>query len=112
LFPKGAIWFAIVMGNLSERMRMLRLERGSAPDNPNRQADLADRRPTAEDPAWATASLPAAAPQTRSTRDLLLLCVAIIVILVMNFFFWGTTSDFAAINPSTGRQIIEGEPWD
>jgi hypothetical protein len=65
-----------------------------------------------EDTALLMPQAPGSDPQTHSSRDLLLLGLAVVIILVMNIVFWGAASEFAPINPSTGRQINQGEPWD
>jgi len=45
-------------------------------------------------------------------QNLLLLIFAVIVIIAMNAVFWGGRSELPVIDPATGRQINQSEPWE
>lgn len=90
-------------------MRDLKTKANRAPDD---RGGGMGPQPIPEEVGWAMSLLPNPNPQPRPNRDLLLLGLAVAVIIVMNFVFWEAGGDLPVINPGTGRQINQSEPWD
>lgn len=57
-------------------------------------------------------SLPSPHPRPNSLQSLLLLALVVAVIMVINAVIWGTASELPVIDPATGRQVNQWEPWD
>jgi hypothetical protein len=100
------------MSKLSRRMGELKSRGGRAPDQRTGTGGITHREPIGEDARWAMR--PPSHPQPPSPfQNMLFLALAAVAIIVINAILWGgASSDAPEIDPATGRQINQGEPWN
>lgn len=92
-------------------MGELKTRGGRAPDPHNGTGGITHREPIAEDAGWAMRPLPDPQPPS-PFQNMLFLVVAAVVIIVINAILWGGGSELPVVDPATGRQVNEAQPWN